>query len=104
MAPKLRIRLKYRGRPVTFRPFRRVRSHLRIAEVRLGGRFGSYLRENWGSPFIVAFMVLLMAAAGWLAAGLEALANEVAVYAYYSLVVGVALQLVCYLKHGGDGE
>jgi hypothetical protein len=60
----------------------------------------SYLRENWGAPFIIAFMVMLMAAAGYLCYGLESIANDIAVYAYYSLVIGVILQLICYLKYG----
>jgi len=33
------------------------------------------------------------------------LADEVAVYAYYALVIGVVLQLVCFLKyHKREGE
>jgi len=67
-------------------------------------RLKGYLRENWGSPFVVAFMALLMAAAGFLCAGSEGMANELAVYAYYSLVLGVVLQLVCYLRYGGEEE
>jgi len=62
-----------------------------------------YFRENWGAPFIVGFMVLLIVAAGSLLVGLDFLANEVAVYAYYALVVGVVLQLVCFLKYGERG-
>ncbi|MGQ9597769.1 MAG: hypothetical protein ACUVUS_10490, partial [Thermoproteota archaeon] len=66
------------------------------------GRVKSYLEENWGAPFIVVFMMLLMVAALFLASGLEGLANEVAVYAYYSLVIGVVLQFICYLKYGSE--
>jgi len=58
-----------------------------------------YLKTNWGAPFIIAFQVLLVFAAGYLATGAEAVANELAVYAYYSLVAGVILQLVSYLKY-----
>jgi hypothetical protein len=82
---KVALRLKYRGRDVT---------------SKLSGRLRGYLRENWGAPFIIAFMVMLMAAAGYLCYGLESIANDIAVYAYYSLVVGVVLQLICYLKYG----
>jgi len=76
----------------------------RSGDMLLGvsGRLKGYLRENWGSPFVVAFMALLMAAAGFLCAGSEAMANELAVYAYYCLVLGVVLQLVCYLRYGGE--
>jgi hypothetical protein len=82
---KVALRLKYRSRDVTFK---------------LSGRLRGYLRENWGAPFIIAFMVMLLAAAGYLCYGLESIANDIAVYAYYSLVVGVVLQLICYLKYG----
>jgi hypothetical protein len=43
-------------------------------------------------------MVMLMICACLLASGNEAFANEVAVYAYYSLVIGVVLQLVTFIK------
>ena len=64
-----------------------------------------YVRENWGAPFIVGFMLLLMIVAASLSMGLAALADEVAVCAFFALVVGVILQLVCYLKYNkGNGE
>jgi len=59
-----------------------------------------YVRENWGVPFIIGFMALLMVASASLSTGLDFLANEVAIYAYYALVVGVVLQVVCFLKYG----
>lgn len=62
------------------------------------GRIRRYLKENWGAPFIIAFMITLMVSAGMLASGGEAAANEAAVYAYYLLVVGVALQLAAFIK------
>jgi hypothetical protein len=58
-----------------------------------------YLRENWGAPFIVGFMLLLMAAAASLSMGLAALANDITIYAYYALVIGVFLQLAYFLKY-----
>jgi len=63
-------------------------------------RTKGYVRENWGAPFILGFMLLLMVAAASLSMGLDFLANDVAFYAYYALVAGVALQLVCFLKYG----
>jgi len=86
---KISIRLKYKGRDVT--PY-------------VSKRLKGYLRENWGSPFILAFMVMLMAAACYLCYGLEGVFNEIAVYAYYSLVIGVVLQLICYLKYVEDED
>ena len=58
-----------------------------------------YAKENWGAPFIVGFMLLLITAAIFLSVGLSSLADTVAVYAYYALVAGVLLQLVCFLKY-----
>jgi hypothetical protein len=57
-----------------------------------------YLKENWGAPFIIAFMIMLMICACLLASGNDTLANEIAVYAYYSLVIGVVLQLVTFIR------
>lgn len=63
------------------------------------------MKENWGAPFVVGFMALLMVAAVALSMDFAVLADEVAVYAYFALVVGVVLQLVCFLKHRkGEGE
>ena len=59
----------------------------------------AYVKENWGSPFIVAFIFLLLSAAVLLSVNSSFWAEEVAVYAYYSLVAGVVLQLVCYIKY-----
>jgi formate-dependent nitrite reductase membrane component NrfD len=59
-----------------------------------------HFKKNWGAPFVLGFMVLLVIAAAFLAAGSEWWANEVANYAYFALVAGVVLQLVCLLKYG----
>ena len=58
-----------------------------------------YVRENWGSPFITGFMIILLVVAASMVTGSEALVNELANYAYFVLVVGVVLQLVCFLKY-----
>ena len=63
-----------------------------------------YVTENWGSPFIVGFMLLLIFAAVSLSAGLSSLADNIAIYAYYALVVGVVLQLVCFFKYPRKDE
>ncbi len=63
-----------------------------------------YVKENWGSPFIVGFMLLLIAAAVSLSAGLSSLADTVAVYGYYALVAGVFLQLASFLKYRGKSD
>lgn len=62
----------------------------------------SYLRTNWGAPFIIIFMILLIASASELSYGLNDAANETAVYAFYFLVAGVALQIASYIKYGEE--
>ena len=58
-----------------------------------------YAKANWSFPFIAGFMVLLFAAAVFLAAGWAFLAETTAIVAYFSLVAGVLLQLVCLGKN-----
>jgi hypothetical protein len=50
------------------------------------------VKKNWGSPFIVGFILLLVSAAVSLASG-------IAIYAYYTLILGVVLQLVCFVMY-----
>lgn len=63
-------------------------------------RVKGYVRENLGAPFILTFMALLIVVAVSLVVGLASLANDVAIWSYCSLVAGVILQLVCFLKYG----
>jgi hypothetical protein len=65
-----------------------------------------YVKENWGSPFIAGFMFLLIGAAVSLSVSLSSLADTIAVYAFYALVCGVILQIICFLKysHKNEGE
>ena len=64
----------------------------------LTSRGKRYVRENWGAPFIVCFILLLVVAAVSMTTSLDALADDMALYAYYALIAGVVLQLVCFLK------
>ena len=59
----------------------------------------TYFLENWGAPFIITFMILLTTATAHLSLGNEPLANKLAEYAYYALVIGVILQLIAYIKY-----
>jgi len=77
-----------------------VRMWLKRIARRVPPRVKGYVKENWGAPFIVGFMALLLVAMFSLVMNLAVLADEVAVYAYYALVIGVVLQLVCFLKYG----
>ena len=68
-----------------------------------------YVRENWGAPFVLAFMGLLMVAAALLIVGLSWSAEAVGNVAYFFLVAGVVLQLLCFRRRGdkdvgGDDE
>jgi hypothetical protein len=72
-----------------------IKAFARKVSLRVKG----YVKENWGAPFVLGFMALLMVAAVSLLMGLVVLADEVAVCAYYALVAGVVLQLVCFLKY-----
>ena len=58
-----------------------------------------YLRLNVGVLFIIIFQTLLLFSATCLILGYSSLANEMAIYAYYSLMVGVILQLVPFVRH-----
>ena len=77
-----------------------VRRIVRAFASKIPARVKGYVKENWGAPFVLGFMALLIVAAVSLVMGLNLLANVVAVVSYYSLVVGVVLQLVCFLKYG----
>jgi hypothetical protein len=70
----------------------------------LQSRFKTYVRVNLGVPFIMGFMLLLIVAAVSLSMSLSSLANTLAVYAFYALVVGIVLQLVCFMKYGEKGR
>jgi hypothetical protein len=67
-------------------------------------RIKRYFKDNLGAPFIISFQLLLLMCAGLLIQGNSVMANEVAVYSYFSLVIGVVLQLVAYVRHGNMME
>ena len=60
-----------------------------------------YVRENWGAPFVFAFMGSLLIAAVLLIVGLSWSAEAVGNVAYFFLVAGVVLQLLCFRRRGG---
>ena len=59
-----------------------------------------YFRENWGAPFIILFQALILSSGRFLIQGNSALANIIVTYSYYSLLIGVALQLISFLMNG----
>jgi hypothetical protein len=66
--------------------------------------FKGYIKMNWGAPFIIGFMILLLIAAVSLTVGLSFLTDSVVVYSYYVLIAGVVLQLFCFLKYRGKRD
>jgi len=71
----------------------------RTIKLKIKGKRLNYFKENWGALFIITFMMLLIIAATYLSIGNESYANDLAVYAYYALVLGVLLQLASYVKY-----
>ncbi len=70
----------------------------------LAARVKGYIQENWGAPFIAAFMLFIIFAAVSLSLNWSSAADTVADYAYYTLTVGVVLQLACFLKNRGKSD
>ena len=71
--------------------------------VRIRWAWISYLRANLGAPFIIVFIFLMTRAATHVMYGLVKTANEIAIYAYYALVIGIILQLVsCSIHTSSD--
>ena len=58
----------------------------------------TYLLGNPGAPFIINFIVLLVVCVGLILNENSAHANEIGMYAYFSLIIGSILQLVGSLK------
>jgi len=65
-------------------------------------RVETYFRENPGALFILFFQVLLLTCAFLVMGGASALAEEIAVYAYFTLVIGVVLQFFSYLFYSKE--
>ena len=73
---------------------------MRVVRVRIPvSRVVRYFKGRWGVPFIVVFQGLLLCCAFLLAVENAMLANDVAVYAYYFLVVGVVLEVICFFRN-----
>jgi len=64
-------------------------------------RARAYVRENPGSPFVLAFVALLVAAAVAFSYGLSGPADQLSEYAYAALVLGVVLQAVAAARARG---
>ena len=65
-------------------------------------RIKRYFIRNPAAFFIIGFQVLLLVCVGLLISGSSFWAEGVAVVAYFSLVIGVVLQLISFLRHRED--
>ncbi len=59
-----------------------------------------YFRENPGSFLILAFQVLLITAVVLLMIGNSSAANQMAVYAFFALFVGVTIEVADFILEG----
>ncbi len=68
--------------------------HVRVSErgTRMG-RLSRYFRNNPGSLLIVVFQILLVSAAVLAEVGHRLMADEVAIYAFYTLVLGISVSV-----------
>ncbi len=73
-------------------------------DVKIPPKIKEYLKDNLGAPFVIGFQLFLILSAGLLIQRNLVMANEVAVYAYFLLVIGVVLQLIAYVRHGNMME
>lgn len=66
-----------------------------------------YFEKNWGAPFIIAFIFLILFIAADLSFSLFSSAEKISVAAFVALSLGVVLQLICFVKYRNsntDGE
>jgi hypothetical protein len=56
------------------------------------------LRTDWGAYFIIGFIVILLIAIYFYISNSTMLAESIADYAYYSLVIGVILEIVGFAR------
>jgi hypothetical protein len=64
----------------------------------------TYIKQNWGAPFVIVFMLLLIIAALFLAMGYTLPAEVIGALAYFNLIVGVILQFARFLKYDRGQE
>ena len=66
-------------------------------------RIRRYFRGNPGASFVIGFQILLLVCAGLLILGNSIWAEGVAIAAYFSLVIGVVVQLFSLTRCHGRG-
>jgi hypothetical protein len=90
----LRIRVMDRIRIL----WKQFRSNIANNYTKVFHRLKDYVIKNWGSPFLVGFVAILIGSATYSSIGLS-FADTLSVYAFYALAIGVVLQLACFLKY-----
>ncbi len=70
---------------------------VRSIAIDIDERVKKYFKSNYGAPFIIVFMMLLIVAAVYLANNDKAMADQLAIYAYYMLVIGVSKPIIIVL-------
>jgi hypothetical protein len=90
----LRIRIMDRIRIL----WKQLRSNITDNYPKLFHRLKDYVIKNWGSPFLVGFVALLIGSAVYSSMSLY-FADTLSVLAFYALAVGVVLQLASFLKY-----
>jgi amino acid transporter len=70
---------------------------------KMGAKLKRYSIENWGFPFISTFLVLLFTSAVLLSSGLASVAETTSILAYFSLLIGVILQIICFSRNRKNG-
>ena len=78
--------------------WKQLRSNIANNCTKMFHRLKDYVIKNWGSPFLVGFMALLIGSAVYSPTSLY-FADTLSVYAFYALAFGVVLQLACFLKY-----
>jgi hypothetical protein len=56
------------------------------------------LRSDWGAYFIVSFIIILSIAIAFYISNSTQIAESIANYAYYALVIGVVLKIVGFAR------
>ncbi len=79
-------------------------AHTLSKATRIISTIKGFFIKNLDVAFIIGFQALLFTCAGFLIQGNSALANEIAMYAYFLLVTGVILQAVSFVKDKGKRE
>ena len=72
--------------------------------VKVPPKIKKYFKDNPGAPLVIGFQLLLVLCAVLLIQGSSAIANKVAIYAYFLLVFGVVLQFIAYVRHRNNAE